>query len=209
MAKYKVQPGQRFERLTAVSQAGYKVLCRCDCGNVRTVPANNLVNGHTKSCGCLYRETRGTTYLKHSMARSDEHKIWIGMRFRCRNPRARRYEQYGGRGIRVCDRWESFENFYADMGPRPSPTHSLHRLNNDGHYEPGNVVWATLEEQANNKQTSSVLTFKGETMTVTEWARRLGVPRNTLQYRLDRGYSVEDTLSIPIEKGGRVPITER
>jgi hypothetical protein len=119
-------------------------VCRCACGTERLVRADRLRAGKSKSCGCQRVSMRGLTA---------EGVCWRGMKQRCRNPNNPAYPSYGGRGITVCERWNSFENFYADMGPRPSPQHSIDRWpNNDGNYEPGNCRWATKSEQNENRR---------------------------------------------------------
>jgi len=115
------------------------------------------------------------------------------------NPRSSSFRNWGGRGIRVCDAWrDSFEAFLRDVGPRPSKAHSIDRYpNNDGHYEPGNVRWATPREQQSNKRSAHPLTFQGETLSVMDWARRLGMPQPTLANRIRRGWSTERALTTP------------
>ncbi|HEY9737554.1 MAG TPA: hypothetical protein V6D06_14770 [Trichocoleus sp.] len=121
------------------------------------------------------------------------------MKSRCHNPNNAAYDRYGGRGIVVCDRWrESFENFYADMGPRPSEQHSIDRINNDGNYEPGNCRWATDKQQSRNTRRNRLLTYNGETLFLDEWAERLSISKHTLQTRLWRGWSVEEAFETPI-----------
>jgi hypothetical protein len=122
------------------------------------------------------------------------------MKDRCCNPRSQRYDRYGARGISVCERWlASFDAFFADLGARPTPEHSLERVNNNGNYEPSNVVWAVRELQNNNKSTNKVLDFKGESLTVTQWARKTGIEQRTLYARLDAGWSIESALTTKTE----------
>lgn len=126
---------------------------------------------------------------------SSEAGIWKRMRYRCNNQRSPDYHLYGARGIRVCDRWASFANFYADMGPRPSPKHTLDRIDNGGDYEPGNCRWATPVEQARNRRGNRALSCCGETLLLTEWAARLGLSVQGLIGRLKRFPSIEEALT--------------
>lgn len=113
------------------------------------------------------------------------------MKHRCSNPTNHRYSDYGGRGIRVCERWEKFENFLADMGPRPNKTLSLDRIDNNGNYEPGNCRWATMKQQRENARGITLLTIGSETLCVKDWAQRLGINRSSLVYRLKNGWKPE------------------
>lgn len=142
--------GQRFGKLLIVSlhsvarRARWR--CLCDCGEIKDVLSANLLAGNTVSCGCQ-------KHTVHGLWGKPEYRCWEGMIYRCTSRNATGYEYYGGRGIAVCDRWMCFDNFLADMGPRPSPKHSLDRYpDNDGNYEPGNVRWATDPEQAWNRR---------------------------------------------------------
>ena len=129
------------------------------------------------------------------MRHTPEYRSWVGLRNRCMNPKNKQYPEYGGRGITVCERWQKFEHFYADMGPKPSPQHSVDRIDNDKGYDPANCRWATQTQQGNNKRSNVLLTFGGVTMTLTEWARHIGVKETTLRRRLDKGWPLERALT--------------
>ncbi len=146
--------GQRFGKLVAIRPGEKRKkqstwICVCDCGKESNPMATSLLYGLTKSCGC------GVHPKTHGLTNTPEHKIWKSMKARCNNPKSPFFKYYGGRGIRVCERWAtSFEAFLADMGNRPDPNLSIDRINNDGNYEPGNCRWATMKEQANNTRRS-------------------------------------------------------
>lgn len=137
---------------------------------------------------------------KHGMSNSREYRSWSAMLERCGSPKCDSYENYGGRGITVCERWRSFENFYADMGPRPSAKHSIDRINNDGHYEPSNCRWATRAEQNNNMRTCRPLEWRGRIVPREQLAAEYGLDRRCLDKRLKKGMSLEEALTAPLYK---------
>jgi len=149
--------GKRFGRLLVLRRTEDRWAhrfwtCLCDCGKEVVVRGESLYRGETKSCGCLRDEMSGARVAKHRDTGSPEFTAWARMRQRCVNPKRPDYRNYGGRGITVCERWNSFENFLADMGRKPSPAHSLDRINNEGNYEPSNCQWATLLQQNSNRR---------------------------------------------------------
>lgn len=133
-----------------------------------------------------------------------EYRAWINMRSRCNNPNTPFFDRYGGRGIKVCPEWDkSYQAFLRDMGRRPSPRHSLDRIDVNGDYEPANCRWATTSEQCRNKTTNRAVEVGGFRMTLAEAAERSGRGYNTVLYRLKRGWSVEQALGLPLQKGVR------
>jgi hypothetical protein len=189
--------GKKFDRLVVLAlshrnaQGRIFWRCRCDCGNEAVVSGTNLRRGTTRSCNCLRAEVeRGT----HGLSHTPEYASWIQMLHRCNNPERTKYEYYGGSGITVCRRWLQFENFLADMGARPTPTHTLERKNNKRNYTPGNCRWATRKEQAQNRRNSVLLTYKGKTQTVAAWAEQLGKSYGTIYTRHKVGWPVERIL---------------
>lgn len=203
--RFKDITDQTFTRLTARNlhgKRGSQMLwdCDCSCGGKAVVTTSHLLNGHTQSCGCLQRERTGISHTKHGMRHTRIWNAWSNMKNRCENPKNWNYYKYGARGIKVCERWQSFENFYTDMGDPPSPKHSLDRYpEQNGNYEPGNVRWATAKMQTNNLRSNRLLTYNGETHTMQGWCDKLGIGQGTLSTRLNRlKWSVERALSEPV-----------
>ena len=198
-SKYNDLTGQRFDRWLVIDRAyhskghGSMWNCRCDCGNSSIVSLSNLRSGASKSCGCILRERgdagRAAREAKgYTGRRSPTAQTWDRMKSRCLLPTNPRYDDYGGRGIKVCDRWlgdDGLANLIADMGERPGPAYSLDRFpDTNGDYEPGNCRWATPKQQASNKRCNTLFTYCGETKTITQWARENGITQSALRYRL-------------------------
>lgn len=178
--------GQKFGMLLVLSEAPKRgndlfVNCICDCGKETVVQKGHLKNGHTKSCGCQV-----CTLPVHGMRNTPEYKAWVGMRERCYKKDRPNFHLYGGRGITVCDRWqENFENFFLDMGLKPSPAHSLDRFpDKDGNYEPSNCRWATPHEQTRNQRTNRWIEWGGEKLILQDWANKLGISGSGIHKRI-------------------------
>lgn len=176
--------------------------CRCDCGKEWVADGYAVKSGHTKSCGCFGRLETIKASITHGRSKTAEWLIWMGVKNRCLNRNDPTFKDYGGRGIKICQRWLSdFQNFFDDMGVRPSPSHSIERKNNNGDYEPDNCVWATRIEQGKNKRNNVILEFNGEAKTVTDWASEMGIKRSTLNNRIFQyGWSVSDALTTIVAK---------
>jgi hypothetical protein len=184
--------------------------CHCDCGKEIEVMGIDLATGNTQSCGCLQRERSSNAHLRHGHGGrrsggkrsrpSRAYQIWQSMRKRCQNPKTHRFEVYGGRGIQVCDKWNSsFEAFLADMG-EPPEGHSIDRIDGNGHYEPGNCRWATDTEQARNRRTNALVDLEDGygPATCAEQCERTGIPRSVISNRLRYGWSYDEAFFTPI-----------
>jgi len=199
--------GQKFNKLTVISRAPDKQKwkpiynCLCDCGNKVIVYNYNLKNNHTTSCGCHQKRVASKKNRTHYLTGSTEYRTWANMKNRCYNTRSKRFNDWGGRGIKVCDRWiDSFENFLEDMGKKPTPQHSIDRIDNNGNYTPSNCKWSTTIEQSNNKNNNVVLEYKGRKLTISEWSRVTKITDKVLYSRISKGWNVEKTLTTPIKK---------
>lgn len=194
---------QKFGMLTAISYSHSEKgkacwFCLCDCGNKHTVVRGSLVNGLTKSCGCLGTNT------KHGKTHTNEFDIWSGMRGRCRNENNKMFKDYGGRGIKVCKKWDdSFISFFDDMGERPSVEHSIERIDNDGDYTPENCKWATAKEQSNNRRSNRFFVIGDAKKTLSQWCDIYNIRYGTVNMRINSyGYSIYKALTKPV-RGAR------
>lgn len=186
--------GMVFGRLTALSlherfeKKSPKWLFACECGNQHIACVKTVASGNTRSCGCLARETLIARNTTHGLAKKHPktYRTWKDMRSRCNNPNNKDFANYGGRGITVCNAWDDFAVFMADMGARPEGL-TIERIDVNGNYEPSNCKWADGDEQANNKQTTVRITHNGETKSLTQWAKQLGKAHGTLTYRMANG----------------------
>jgi hypothetical protein len=196
--------GERFGRLVVVAIDSHKPrrwACICDCGNRTVVDNGNIRSGHTKSCGCLARDSRTT----HAQSYTSEYKTWKNIKSRCYFQKGPNFKVYGGRGIRVCDRWlygedgkTGFGCFISDMGPRPSREHSIERLDVNGNYEPSNCEWATKKKQCRNTRANRIVYYKGKRQTLAEAVETSGLKYNTVIHRLLKGWSIDDALQVKL-----------
>lgn len=196
-------PGQLYGRLTAVERSerpGYGRFV-CTCGTIKEVLIGHVARGRVQACGCLQKERSRQSLTErqttHGQYGSKTYAAWHSMRQRCENPNLRAYPNYGGRGIKVCMRWEAFEAFFEDMGECP-PGLTLERKDNSKGYSPDNCVWADWAAQANNKRSSTQITYLGKTQTVSQWAEELGLRRDRIYDRLRAGWSPEAALTKPV-----------
>lgn len=201
--KFQDLAGRKFGQWTVLRYAGkqkkaHQWLCECKCGTISKVSGANLGRA-SLSCGCLKHKRAAAKKQIHGVRRDAEYEAWSLMLARCVNTKRRDYCFYGGRGIRVCERWRySFDTFYADMGPKPS-TRSLDRINHDGDFEEANCRWVTAKQRQRNRR-RRMLAYQGRTLCVAKWAKRLGVSRATLYNRIQDGWTVERAITTPVRR---------
>lgn len=217
MSALKDLTGQCFGKLTVVSRAPNRLipsgvrkisrvmwLCACSCGSGKDVLAatGSLVGGNTQSCGCKRLDTLAADQGARDISKHPLYARWAGMIQRCTNHNHIGYENYGGRGVVVCERWRnSFLDFLKDMGDMPGRGYSIERKENDGNYEPGNCVWATKGEQSRNTCRNRWIEIGGVTLTVRDWEKERGFKRGAIQRRIDLGWNPEQAVLEPITKG--------
>ncbi|MZK54155.1 hypothetical protein [Clostridium beijerinckii] len=194
MAKAKDLRGKVFGRLVAIEIVGRNKSrsviwkCKCECGNECEVVSDRLLQGETKSCGCITKELNKTRRITHGLSHTKLYYVWKAMLARCNNKKHPWYSRYGGRGIKVCSEWEDVKAFYdwaINNGYKDGL--EIDRVDNDGNYEPNNCKWKTRKEQTQNTSRNKKVTINGETKTLSEWAEVTGLNQNTLQYRYYRG----------------------
>lgn len=195
---------KKFGKLTAIKTAGknkarqYLWYCECECGGNSIVIGSNLIRGNTVACGCVRQTDIANRTRKHGMSKTRLFKIWAGMRKRCLNPKCKSYKNYGGRGIKIDERWDSFENFYEDVHKTYSDNLSLDRFpNTNGNYSPDNFRWATSKDQNNNRRSNVIINFNNESKTLSEWAKLSGIHSTVISYRIKNGWEIKDAIYKP------------
>jgi hypothetical protein len=204
MSTFKDLTGKKFGRLVVTGQApsrgkGTRWECVCDCGGNTIVFVSNLTRGHTTSCGCWARESTKRRMTTHGRTRTAEHDAWMEIKKRCTDENYKQRDDYGGRGISICEEWtNNFSAFLSHIGLRPSPEHSVDRIDNDGNYEPGNVRWATRTTQNNNSRRNHKVTLNGESVTLATASRLSGIKSHTILSRLRRGWDEHSAIFSPL-----------
>lgn len=203
--KFKNIEGEFFGKFTVLRRGENRVepsgktkvywLCKCECGSEKEIEASSLREGTSKSCGCVKKENAKNLNLSHGMYRSAQYKAWQKMKERCLNPNVERYPNYGGRGITVCKRWlESFENFYEDMGDKPTPQHSIDRKDVNGNYEKDNCRWVTNQEQHYNKTNTLYVRYKNENKSLSELCKKYHLNYKSTWRQYKKGFTFEQIL---------------
>lgn len=202
--------GNKYGYLTVIdrvnnARSGHsRWLYKCICGNMVEVLKNNLKNGNVKSCGCMHGKLSSDSHKSHGYSYSRLYRIYYSMRARCYNPNHRAYEEYGGRGITICDECMGDNGFIAFRDWAESNGYndnlSIDRKDNNKGYFPGNCKWSTDKEQLNNRRDNHLITYKGKTHTASEWGDITGVGRDNIYCRLQKGWSIERTLTTPVNK---------
>lgn len=199
--------GRRYGKLVVLERGErnekrklYSWICQCDCGNTATVIGADLRNGNTISCGCMSsRKVAGDRTRTHGLAHKPIYNVWCAMRNRCQNTNQKSYKDYGAKGIRVCDKWQTFEGFYEDMGSTYKEGLTIERKDLTGNYCLENCEWITKEQQALNKSNLVTITYKGVTAPLVIFCNEMNLKSRTVYFRLRRGWSVEKALETPMK----------
>lgn len=191
--------GQKSHKLLVIKEIpeSYKrelyCICKCDCGNEVKLRSSAIRYGLTKSCGCIKKDVK-SNYI-HGLSKTRMFRIWQKIKLRCENPNVREYKHYGGRGIKICKRWNKYLNFYEDMKDTYADNLTIDRINNDGHYCKKNCRWTDWITQSNNKRTSVFIRLNGVTKNQKTWSQELGIAESTIRGRIKSGYKPKDILS--------------
>lgn len=202
--------GERFGKLLIiqrhhVDRGRVYYCCKCDCGNSVIVQYSHLINGNTKSCGCLQKKLTSERFSKHGNSKHPLYGVWTMMKQRCYNPNNKSFKNYGGRGIGVCDEWKNdFNAFYSwaiNNGYGDGLT--IDRSDVNDNYCSSNCVWVTQQNQQNNRRNNIIIDFGGFKGTLPQWSTRSGIPYATLRKRIiDLGWDIREALSVPVRKRG-------
>ncbi|EQB3099763.1 hypothetical protein [Clostridium botulinum] len=197
--------GNKYGRLTVIEKYGIdyksnltKWKCLCECGNETVVYGVNLRKGKTKSCGCLNKDIVKARMTKHNLFGTRIYKVWADMLQRCNNPKNPYYDNYGGRGIKVCDKWIAPENFVQWAfynGYNENLT--IDRIDVNANYSPENCRWITIKKQQNNRRNNILFTIKNKTKTLAEWCKEYNMNYGAVYYRIKKGWNIEKALTTP------------
>lgn len=202
MSKVKDLTGKKFGRLTVIERAGSNKdgratwLCQCVCGNTSVKIGKLLLNGHCQSCGCGEYENRVNNCTSHKMSNTRLYNIWQGAKQRCYYHKHKSYNEYGGRGIKICDEWLTDFTVFYDWAITNgySDNLTLDRIDVNGNYEPNNCRWVTISDQSRNKRDNVLITLNGETRILKDWCEFLNIPISSYYYRIHKGMSCEEAL---------------
>jgi hypothetical protein len=203
--------GHHYGRLTVVEFDSIKAhhraywICRCECGQIKSICGHDLTTGYTKSCGCLRVDNGYHQLIKHGKSRTKLYYVYQSMKQRCTDKNHHAYRDYGGRGITVCNEWLRFAVFYdwaIKNGYKENSTLSIDRIDVNGNYCPENCRWTNIDTQANNKRSNKYLELNGERHSIAEWAKILGGSTSLIHSRLRNGWNIEKALSTPVLKKG-------
>lgn len=190
---------RKGDRISVVGQRARYLYCTCDCGKKKEVALGSIRSGISNSCGCTNTALADATRTHGMSSFGPEYDVWAAMVYRCVNPKSIGYKNYGGRGIKVCERWQDVRNFLADMGHRPSPKHSVERRDNNGDYAPDNCHWGIKDEQVRNTRRNIYFEIDGKRMVMKDAAKHLGMDYHTLRQRIRLGWSKEKAIRTPVD----------